>query len=112
MIDLRLLRDDPEALRASQRARGESEAVVDDLLRADEERRARWLARRVSGSSRSSRRSITQEAYRPGGEGITPVSRSQRFQASPGWTVRSIGSAAETVSPLTVPGSKPYGGGA
>ena len=40
MNDLRLLRDDPEAVRASQRARGESESVVDDLLRADEERRA------------------------------------------------------------------------
>jgi seryl-tRNA synthetase len=40
VIDLRLLRDDPETLRASQRARGESEAVVDDLLRADEQRRS------------------------------------------------------------------------
>ncbi|GAB3148886.1 serine--tRNA ligase [Micromonospora sonneratiae] len=40
MIDLRLIRDDPETVRASQRARGESESVVDDLLRADEERRA------------------------------------------------------------------------
>ena len=40
MIDLRVLREDPDALRASQRARGESEAVVDDLLAADESRRA------------------------------------------------------------------------
>lgn len=40
MIDLRLLRDDPDAVRASQRARGESESVVDELLRADERRRA------------------------------------------------------------------------
>ncbi|MGW0435292.1 serine--tRNA ligase [Micromonospora sp. NPDC003197] len=40
MIDLRLIRDDPETVRASQRARRESESVVDDLLRADEERRA------------------------------------------------------------------------
>ncbi len=40
MIDLRVLRDDPDILRASQRARGESEAVVDDLLRADGERRS------------------------------------------------------------------------
>ena len=40
MIDLRLLREDPDALRASQRARGESEALVDDLLAADEARRA------------------------------------------------------------------------
>ncbi|GAA4453675.1 serine--tRNA ligase [Phytohabitans houttuyneae] len=39
-MDLRLLRDDPDAVRASQRARGESESLVDDLLRADEERRA------------------------------------------------------------------------
>jgi seryl-tRNA synthetase len=40
VIDLRLLRDDPDLVRASQRARGESEAVVDTLLAADESRRA------------------------------------------------------------------------
>ncbi len=40
MIDLRLLREDPELVRASQRLRGESTVAVDDLLRADEERRA------------------------------------------------------------------------
>ena len=40
MIDLRLLRDNPDLVKASQRARGESESMVDDLLRADEERRA------------------------------------------------------------------------
>jgi seryl-tRNA synthetase len=40
VIDLRLLREDPDAVRASQRARNESESRVDDLLRADEERRA------------------------------------------------------------------------
>jgi seryl-tRNA synthetase len=40
VIDLRLLREDPDLIRASQRLRGESTEVVDDLLRADEERRA------------------------------------------------------------------------
>jgi seryl-tRNA synthetase len=40
VIDLRLLREDPELFRAGQRLRGESTALVDDLLRADEERRA------------------------------------------------------------------------
>jgi seryl-tRNA synthetase len=40
VIDLRLLREDPDLVRASQRARGESEAVVDSLLAADESRRA------------------------------------------------------------------------
>jgi seryl-tRNA synthetase len=40
VIDLRLLREDPDLIRASQRLRGESTEVVDALLRADEERRA------------------------------------------------------------------------
>jgi seryl-tRNA synthetase len=39
VIDLRLLRDDPDLFRASQRARGESEAAVDSLLAADTARR-------------------------------------------------------------------------
>jgi seryl-tRNA synthetase len=40
VIDLRLLREEPDLFRASQRLRGESTEVVDQLLRADEERRA------------------------------------------------------------------------
>ncbi|QKW07884.1 serine--tRNA ligase [Streptomyces sp. NA04227] len=40
MIDLRLLREDPDRVRASQRARGEDVALVDSLLSADERRRA------------------------------------------------------------------------
>ena len=39
MIDLRLLRDDPERVRASQRVRGEDPGLVDALLLADEGRR-------------------------------------------------------------------------
>jgi seryl-tRNA synthetase len=39
VIDLRLLRDDPDAVRASQAARGEPTSVVDDLLHADAARR-------------------------------------------------------------------------
>jgi seryl-tRNA synthetase len=39
VIDLRLLREDPELLRASLRARGESQDPVDTLLAADEARR-------------------------------------------------------------------------
>ena len=40
MIDLRVLRDDPDVVRASQRARGEDQALVDHVLAADEQRRA------------------------------------------------------------------------
>lgn len=40
MIDLRIVRDDPDLVRASQRARGEDESAVDALLAADDARRA------------------------------------------------------------------------
>ncbi|WP_326598125.1 serine--tRNA ligase [Streptomyces sp. NBC_01803] len=40
MIDLRLLREDPDRVRASQRARGEDVGIVDALISADERRRS------------------------------------------------------------------------
>jgi seryl-tRNA synthetase len=40
VIDLRVLRDDPEAARTSQRARGEDPDLVDEVLGADERRRS------------------------------------------------------------------------
>ncbi|MFD6620135.1 serine--tRNA ligase, partial [Streptomyces albidoflavus] len=43
MIDLRLLREDPDRVRASQRARGEDVALVDAVLSADERRRSSGL---------------------------------------------------------------------
>jgi seryl-tRNA synthetase len=39
VIDLKLLREDPDVVRASQRARGEDPGAVDALLAADERRR-------------------------------------------------------------------------
>jgi seryl-tRNA synthetase len=43
VIDLRLLREDPDRVRASQRARGEDVGLVDALLSADERRRSSGL---------------------------------------------------------------------
>ncbi|MFE7129776.1 serine--tRNA ligase [Streptomyces sp. NPDC057638] len=43
MIDLRLLREDPDRVRASQRARGEDVELVDAVLAADERRRSSGL---------------------------------------------------------------------
>ena len=40
MIELKTVRENPDAVRASQRARGEDETLVDGLLAADERRRA------------------------------------------------------------------------
>ncbi|HET7398266.1 MAG TPA: serine--tRNA ligase [Intrasporangium sp.] len=40
MIDIRLVREDPERVRASQQARGEDPGIVDAILDADERRRS------------------------------------------------------------------------
>src|SRR5690348_15680199 len=39
VIDVKVLRSDPDRVRASQRARGASESLIDDLLAADQARR-------------------------------------------------------------------------
>jgi len=44
VIDLKLLRDDPDRARASQRARGEDESVVDAVLAAEEKQRSSLTA--------------------------------------------------------------------
>ncbi len=44
MIDIRLLRDEPDVVRASQRARGEDDGIVDEVLAAEEQRRASLTA--------------------------------------------------------------------
>ena len=40
MIDIKFLREQPDAVRASQRARGEDEGIVDAILTADQRRRS------------------------------------------------------------------------
>ena len=57
MIDLKLLRDDPERVRASQRARGEDPALVDALLAADEARRS---AVTLADQLRASQKEVSQ----------------------------------------------------
>ena len=67
MIDLRLLRDDPERVRASQRARGDDPALVDALLAADEARRA--------AVTRADRLRAEQKAASQAVRGATPEER-------------------------------------
>ncbi|GMA35494.1 hypothetical protein GCM10025876_16980 [Demequina litorisediminis] len=40
MIDLKLLRTDPDVVKASQRSRGDDPAIVDEVLEADAQHRA------------------------------------------------------------------------
>jgi seryl-tRNA synthetase len=70
VIDLRLLRDDPELIRASQRLRGESTDLVDALLRADEERRA---ATQRFESLRAEQRSLSKQVPKASGDERTAL---------------------------------------
>ncbi len=68
MIDLRALRADPAAFRASQRARGEDESAVDALLVADETRRSavsRADARRAEQKTVSGQVRTADPSQRP-----------------------------------------------
>jgi seryl-tRNA synthetase len=58
VIDLRLVRDDPDRVRASQRTRGADESLVDTLLAADDARRAA-VAR--ADSLRAEQNSLSRE---------------------------------------------------
>jgi seryl-tRNA synthetase len=74
VIDLRFVRDDPDAVRASQRLRGADETLVDALLAADDARRAavsradnlraeqKTLSRSVSTASPEDRPAILARA--------------------------------------------------
>jgi seryl-tRNA synthetase len=65
VIDLKTLREDPEAVRTSQRARGEDEAVVDSLRAADERRRA---AVAKADSLRAEQKQLGKQVGRARGE--------------------------------------------
>jgi seryl-tRNA synthetase len=79
VIDLRLLRDDPDRVRASQRLRGESTEPVDDLLRADEERRA---ATQRFEALRAEQNSLSKQVPRSSGdERVTLLARTKELAA-------------------------------
>jgi seryl-tRNA synthetase len=74
VIDLRVVRDDPDRVRASQRARGADEMLVDALLAADDKRRAavsradtlraeqKTLSRQVGAASPDDRHTLLAKA--------------------------------------------------
>jgi len=74
VIDLRLLRENPDAVRASQRARGEDPGLVDALLEADAARRAtvsaadnlraeqKIASKKVGAASQDERPSLLEQA--------------------------------------------------
>lgn len=89
MIDIRLLREDPDAVRASQRARGEDAGVVDAVLAADERRRSSLTA---FERLRAEQKSMGKEVATAQGEAKQAVLARTRELAA---QVRSLQASAE-----------------
>lgn len=70
MIDPRLLRENPDLIRRAQERRGESVAIVDDLLAADERRRSAIIA---FEAVRAEQKSLGKEVARAQGEEKTAL---------------------------------------
>ncbi|NDK92051.1 serine--tRNA ligase [Gordonia desulfuricans] len=70
MIDLKILRDDPERVRVSQRARGEDPGLVDALLAADAIRRSAIVE---ADSLRSEQKSLGKQVGKASGDEKTAL---------------------------------------
>ena len=89
MIDPKLLRTDPDRVRRSQRARGESVALVDEALAADEARRASISA---FESARAEQKSLgARIAAASGDERAALLARTRELAAQ----VRALQTAAD-----------------
>jgi seryl-tRNA synthetase len=113
VIDLRLVRDDPEQVRSSQRARGEDPAAVDRLLEADTARRAavsRADAVRAESNSASKAIRSASPAERPA---LIERAKLLKMQVQEAETAHSAAEAAlseaHRVVPNVVAGGPPGG---
>jgi len=89
VIDIRLLREDPEAVRASQRARGEDEGIVEAILQADELRRSSLTEfERLRAEQKASGKRIAQSS----GEDRAALLRQAKAVAD---AVRALQASAE-----------------
>ena len=70
MIDVQLLRNSPDTLRASQRDRGEDVALVDEVLHLDEERR---IAGTAFDELRAAQKTIGKDVAQAQGEEKTAL---------------------------------------
>ena len=100
MIDLKLLRDDPEAVRRSQLSRGEDPALVDVLLGADTARRAAIAAadtlraeqkaasKKVGSAAPDERPALLERAKRMAGE--VKDAEARQSEAEAGFTAAHL----------------------
>jgi seryl-tRNA synthetase len=92
VIDLRLLRADPERVRRSQRIRGDDPGLVDALLAADERRRT---AVAVADKLRADQRALSKRVPRAAGEEREALLRQAKLLAEEVTAAEAERSAAE-----------------
>ena len=98
MIDLNLLRENPDAIKASQRARGASEALVDDAAAAD----AVWRAKQTEFENlRAEQNALSKEvATAPKEEKGALVAKAQELAARVKSAEVASGEAADALEAL------------
>jgi seryl-tRNA synthetase len=111
VIDLRALREDPDRLRASQRARGEDDAVVDILLELEERRRGaltsfeqlraeqKSIGKSVSTASGEERRHLLDRAKELAQQVRQAESQAGRLEEELGEALRAVPNLIEDGAP-------------
>ncbi|MBK8447139.1 MAG: serine--tRNA ligase [Micropruina sp.] len=98
MIDPKLLRTQPDALRAAQEARGESVQLVDELIAADESRRSSIAA---FEALRAEQKTIGREVARAkGDEKVALITRTKTLSAQVKAAESAVNQAAERFDEL------------
>ena len=111
VIDLRIVRDDPELVRASQRARGADESSVDALLAADEARRSAIAAadalraeqKAISNSVRTAAAEDRPAILRQAKELAATVKRAEAEQAEAEQALRAAHLAVPNIAAAEAP---------
>ena len=103
MIDIKLLRDDPEAVRASQVARGEDPGIVDAILEADKRRReslAEFEQRRAEQKSTSKDVGAAMGRWQAAKKAGEPAETLERLESEANVARRFAGELSDLVKTL------------
>ncbi|HTY72616.1 MAG TPA: serine--tRNA ligase [Actinomycetes bacterium] len=112
MIDLRLLRESPDTLRASQRARGEPVELVDELVAADEARRRagtaydalraeqRTLGRQVAQASGEEKQALLEQAQRLAADVRSAEAEREAADARADQLLRALSNVVDPAAPV------------
>ena len=94
MIDPKILRTNPDAVRRSQAARGESVELVDELVAADERRRSLMASSETARAEQKAKQRVADGAVCVDGE----IENRKRAKLRPGQRIDFAGETIELVA--------------